>query len=285
MLRFIKKLYHQRLKDITIILLDDSKPGEDNSFTIRPNNIFVLFGISCLVLSVIFVGIFMITPLGALLYTKEDAQMRVQIEGISRRVLNLQDSLIVRDRQLNEMKNVIRLSLDTTLVLDSRFGNYFEQEQNAGQTTSLSFEAAETVNRVNPSGIVFSNILESAADFPTAYPVKGTRTRGYEPEDFHFGIDIATNDDEIITAIADGTIVNASWTVTDGYVLTIQHAGGVLSIYKHSSSVTKKSGDIVLKGDIIGTTGDVGVNSSGPHLHLEIWKNGLPQDPGMYLIQ
>ena len=285
MLRFIKKLYHQRLKDITIILLDDSKPGEDNSFTIRPNNIFVLFGISCLVLSVIFVGIFMITPLGALLYTKEDAQMRVQIEGISRRVLNLQDSLIVRDRQLNEMKNVIRLSLDTTLVLDSRFGNYFEQEQNAGQTISLSFEAAETVNRVNPSGIVFSNILESAADFPTAYPVKGTRTRGYEPEDFHFGIDIATNDDEIITAIADGTIVNASWTVTDGYVLTIQHAGGVLSIYKHSSSVTKKSGDIVLKGDIIGTTGDVGVNSSGPHLHLEIWKNGLPQDPGMYLIQ
>ena len=89
----------------------------------------------------------------------------------------------------------------------------------------------------------------------------------------------------MITSIADGTVVSASWTVSEGYVLSIQHAGGMLSIYKHCSSLTKKSGDNVLKGDIVGTTGDVGVTSSGPHLHFEIWKDGLPQDPGMYLIQ
>lgn len=138
---------------------------------------------------------------------------------------------------------------------------------------------------MNPSGIVFSNMLNSADDFPAPYPVNGTHTRGYEPDKFHFGVDIATAANELITSIADGTVVGASWTINDGYVISIQHAGGILSVYKHCSSVTKKSGDIVLKGDIVGTTGDVGLISSGPHLHFEIWKDGIPQDPALYLIQ
>lgn len=285
MLQFIKKLYEQRLKSITLILLDDSKPGEDNSFKFKPNNLFVLFWVTSLIISLFVVGIFMITPLGMLLYTKEDAQMRVQIEDVTSRVLDLQDSLLVRDRQLEEMKNVIRLSLDTTLSLDDRFASMKDLGNMQTQGSLLFNNETNRLSQVDPSGIVFSNILKSASDFPTAPPVEGTFTRGYDPDVFHYGIDIATSKNQIITALADGTVVSSSWTISDGYVVVIQHAGGVISIYKHCSSITKKSGDIVLKGDIIGTTGDVGINSSGPHLHLEIWKDGLPQDPEMYLIQ
>ena len=284
MLRFIKKLYEQRLKDITIILLDDSKPGEDNSYTIKPRNLFVIFWATSILFSLLVVAVFMITPLGALFYTKDDAQMRAQIEGITERVLNLQDSLLIRDSQLEEMKKVIRLSMDTTLALDPRFSNIEELDQPQFDGISLNPELSR-ISQVEPSGIVFSNILESAADFPASMPVEGIYTRGYEPEALHFGIDIATSKDQVVTALADGTIVSASWTISEGYVVSVQHAGGVLSVYKHCSSVSKKSGDVVQKGDIIGTTGDVGVTSSGPHLHLEIWKNGLPQDPDLYLIQ
>ena len=285
MINFLKKLYEQRLKDITIILLDDSKPGEDNSFTIRPNRLFSLFIVSCLILSVFFVGLFIITPLGALLYTKDDAQMRVEIEEITQRVINLQDSLIMRDQQLSEMKHIIRLSLDTTLTTDERFSSVFEAGTMYDDGFTFGENPANTASRVNPSGIVFSNMLNVADDFPSSYPVEGTHTRDYDPDNFHFGIDIATASNEVITSIADGTIVSASWTINHGYVISIQHAAGILSVYKHSSSVTKKSGDIVLKGDIVGTTGDVGLSSSGPHLHLEIWKDGIPQDPALYLIQ
>ncbi len=285
MIKFLKKLYEQRLKRITIILLDDSKPGEDNEFEIRPKTLLNLFVLSCLILSVFFVGLFMITPLGALLYTKEDAQMREDIEQISKRVISLQDSLIVRDQQLFEMKNIIRLSMDTTLTTDDRFTAVFESGSMYDDGLTYGDNSANTAGRVNPSGIVFSNMLNGTDDFPANYPVSGTFTREYDPGSLHYGIDIATANDEIITSIADGTVVNASWTVNDGYVLTIQHAGGILSVYKHCSSITKKSGDIVLKGDIVGTTGDVGLNSSGPHLHLEIWKDGIPQDPSLYLIQ
>ncbi len=284
-IKFIRKLYEQRFKDITVILLDDSKPGEDNSFDIKPNRLFSLFIISSVILSLVTVFLFMITPLGSLLYTKEDAVMRADIEAITDRVLSLQDSLIVRDQQLAEMKNIIRLSLDTTLTTDERFREVF----NSGGTYMAFPEYADsqvrTSSRVNPSGIVFSNNLNGMDDFPSSYPVDGTFTREYDPETFHFGIDIATTDNVPITSIADGTVINASWTINDGYVLTIQHASGIISVYKHCSSIAKKSGDIVLKGDIVGTTGDVGVSSTGPHLHLEIWKDGIPQDPALYLIQ
>ena len=285
MLRFLKKLYEQRLKVITIILLDDSKPGEDNSYSIRPNTLIYLFVISCIVISIFGVGLFMITPLGSLLYTKEDAEMRKDIEQITDRIMVLQDSLIARDRQLEEMKSIIRYSLDTTLTVDERFESVFEVGYPETDFLSFSESPSSTAERVSPSGIVFSNMLNSVDDFPSSYPVRGTQTRGYEPELFHYGIDIATTSDEVITSIADGTVVNVSWTINDGYVISIQHAGGILSIYKHCSSINKKNGDTVLKGDIIGTTGDVGITSSGPHLHLEIWKDGLPQDPELYLIQ
>lgn len=285
MLDFLKKLYEQRLKKITVILLDDSRPGEDNSYQFKPTKFFMFLTLICVMLSIFVALIFMLTPLGALLYSKEDAEMRAQVESITQRVIALQDSLIVRDYQLSEMKDVIRLSIDTTLAMDERFSSMFDNDQQLEDLFANRFDDDLTSERVSTSGIIFSNVFKAAPDFPTGFPVNGTLTRGYEPENAHYGIDVATKEEELITSIADGTIVNASWTIRDGYVISVQHAGGLLSVYKHCSSLTKKSGDVILKGDIIGTTGDVGVSSSGPHLHLEIWKDGLAQDPAIYLIQ
>lgn len=284
MFEFLKKFYEQRFKKITIILLDDSKPGKDNSYSFRPNKFFLLFGglISIVVFMVAL--IFMFTPIGSLLYSKEDVAMREQISSITESVLALQDSLTVRDNQLFEIKNIIRYSLDTTLNIDQRFNSLLGLNQNEVVNT-IELESIESPGeKLSTKGMIFSNVMNSAPDFPASYPVDGTLTRGYEPEQFHFGIDIAAKQDELITSIADGTVVNASWTISDGYVISIQHSDGILSLYKHCASLTRKSGDAVLKGDIIGSIGDVGLSSSGPHLHIEIWKDGFSQNPAMFLI-
>lgn len=285
MFDFLKKLYEQRLKKITVILLDDSRPGEDESYQFRPGRFFSFLGLMSFVLAIIVALLFMLTPLGGLLYSSEDSQMREQVEMVTERVIALQDSLNTRDYQLAEMKRVIRLSLDTTLTMDQRFSSMFNETYDNSDFMSVQFNPQSTSERVGTTGILMSNVFKTAPEFPSNYPVEGTLTRDYEPEEFHFGMDLATKMDAEITSIADGTVVNASWTISDGYVITIQHAGGIISQYKHCSSLTKKNGDVVLKGDIIGTVGDVGVSSTGPHLHFEIWKDGLPQDPAMYLIQ
>ena len=284
-IKFLKKLYEQRFKDITVLLLDDSNPSDDNAYTIRPNRLLYISGIFFLLISAIFTILFIFTPLRVFLFIADDEYMRDEIEAITEKVVRVQDSLVIRDQQLSEMKNIIQLSLDTTFKTDERFNRVFETGIIYNDAFSFGNNPASIANRINYSGLAFSNTLNAIDDFPSSYPVKGIKSRDYDPQNFHFGLDIATSNNEVISSIADGTVVSASWTINHGYVLTIQHAASILSVYKHCASVTKKSGDIVLKGDIIGIVGDVGLSSSGPHLHLEIWKDGVPQDPTLYLIK
>ncbi|MEQ9266103.1 MAG: M23 family metallopeptidase [Balneolaceae bacterium] len=284
MIEFLKKFYEQRFKRITVILLDDTKPGKDNSYSFKPSSFFLLFGTLIFLASTMVALVFMFTPLGSLLYSKEDVEMRKQVRSITESVIALQDSLTIRDSQLSEMRNIIRYSLDTTLNIDQRFNSLINLQQNETTSSIEWTSSVDTDDKLNTKGMIFSNVMKSAPDFPASYPVDGTLTRGYEPEQSHFGIDIATKSDALITSVADGTIINASWTISDGYVISIQHADGIMSLYKHCATLTKKSGDAVLKGDIIGSTGDVGISSSGPHLHIEIWKGGFSQNPAMFLI-
>lgn len=284
MIEFLKKFYEQRFKRITVILLDDTKPGKDNSYSFKPSSFFLLFGTLIFLASTMVALVFMFTPLGSLLYSKEDVEMRKQVRSITESVIALQDSLTIRDSQLSEMRNIIRYSLDTTLNIDQRFNSLINLQQNETTSSIEWTSSVDTDDKLNTKGMIFSNVMKSAPDFPASYPVDGTLTRGYEPEQSHFGIDIATKSNALITAVADGTIINASWTISDGYVISIQHADGIMSLYKHCATLTKKSGDAVLKGDIIGSTGDVGISSSGPHLHIEIWKDGFSQNPAMFLI-
>lgn len=285
MIQFLKRLFAQRSRDITLIMLDDSRPGEDESFNLRPASIFRLAWLIAVVIVIIITAVFMITPLGSMLYTREDKIVREQIEQISERIAGLQDSLETRNKQLSEMKDIIRLSVDTTFSMDRRFSAMFEQEPVETDFMTVRFEEPSMNERVGTTGILMSNIFKSSPDFPASYPVQGTLTRDYEPEEFHFGMDIATREDAPVMAIADGTVINATWTISDGFVITIQHSGGITTQYKHCASVNKKNGDVVLKGDIIGTSGDVGISSTGPHLHFEIWKDGLPQDPALFLMK
>jgi murein DD-endopeptidase MepM/ murein hydrolase activator NlpD len=283
MILFIQRLFKDRHKTVDVIILDDSKPGQDNSYRIRPNKLFISFTILSVIFSVIVALIFMLTPLGSLLYSTDEAQIRKEIQGISERVLNLQDSLNVRDQQLQEIKQVIRLNQDTTLALDDRLNNL----SITSKTDDMASQAYTNVNitdQFESGDFVSVNILKNAPDFPARSPVSGTRTRGYEPMQGHYGIDIATKENDTFVTIADGTVISNSWTIDFGYVISVQHNDGLVSTYKHCSKLYKVKGEKILKGDVLGLVGNKGISSLGPHLHLEIWKNGVSQNPVSYLI-
>ena len=285
MIDLLKKLFEQRQKEITVILLDDSKPDEDNSYRVYPNGLFgMILGISTAF--AIFVAlVFMLTPLGGLLYSTDDAEIRAQIMAVTEKAIALEDSLRQRDSQLREMKNVIRLNVDTTLNMDERFDNFFDPNDPLQNTDLMNFEETGTFDRLSQNEVLFSNVSKTAPDFPAKFPVQGSLTRGYLPDEEHYGLDIATKNNEPVINIADGAVFNSSWTINNGYVISVQHSEGVVTTYKHLSKLNKKEGDLVLKGDILGEIGNAGVLSTGPHLHFEIWKNGVPQNPEVYLIK
>jgi murein DD-endopeptidase MepM/ murein hydrolase activator NlpD len=110
-------------------------------------------------------------------------------------------------------------------------------------------------------------------------PITGFISDKYDVKKGHFGVDIVAKTNEPIKAIADGTVIMASWTQDAGYVIAIQHRGNLISVYKHNAELLKKVGSFVNAGEIISIVGNSGEMTDGPHLHFELWYNGNSLNP------
>jgi len=113
-------------------------------------------------------------------------------------------------------------------------------------------------------------------------PLFGLVTNKFEASPGHFGTDVVGRPSAPISAIYNGIVIFAEWSVTTGFVVVIQHNFNLLSVYKHNSKVFVKSGDRVKSGELIAIIGNEGEYSTGPHLHLEMWQNGIPLNPEDY---
>ena len=98
----------------------------------------------------------------------------------------------------------------------------------------------------------------------------------------HRGIDYAAPYGEVAKASASGTVNYAGWANGYGQVVYIQHRNGLTTRYAHLSKVAVSSGQQVAGGQVIGQVGATG-NATGPNLHFEVRKNGIPQNPLNYL--
>jgi murein DD-endopeptidase MepM/ murein hydrolase activator NlpD len=68
-----------------------------------------------------------------------------------------------------------------------------------------------------------------------------------------------------------------------GYSIYIQHESNIVSAYKHNAELLKAVGDKVKAGDVIAIMGNSGELTTGPHLHFELWHNGIALDPETYI--
>ena len=113
--------------------------------------------------------------------------------------------------------------------------------------------------------------------------MKGTVTNPFDPRSKHYAVDVVAPANEAIKATLEGMVVFANFTTETGYVIGIQHGNNLFSIYKHNSSLLKKAGDFVKAGDVIAIIGNSGEQTTGPHLHFELWYNSSPIDPQQYV--
>lgn len=98
----------------------------------------------------------------------------------------------------------------------------------------------------------------------------------------HHGIDIACDSGSPILAAHSGTVITAGWQNSIyGYAVLIDHGNGWQTHYAHCSKVLVKPGDTVRQGQKIALVGSTG-NSTGPHLHLELKKDGVYLNPAQY---
>ena len=98
----------------------------------------------------------------------------------------------------------------------------------------------------------------------------------------HSGLDLAAPKDSQIRSVAAGRVVFADTYAGYGNLVVVQHADQVTSHYGHCNKLLVEIGAVVKAGEIIATVGSTG-NSTGPHLHLEIRKNGKALNPRHYI--
>ncbi len=111
----------------------------------------------------------------------------------------------------------------------------------------------------------------------------GWREHPVDGEDkFHNGVDLAVNTGTSVKAFADGVVDYIGDSPIYGLYTQIDHGNGVTSFYAHCSELLVQQGQTVSMGDVIALSGDTG-NSTGPHLHFELKKEGILLNPLYYI--
>lgn len=106
----------------------------------------------------------------------------------------------------------------------------------------------------------------------------------YKVEMYHNGLDFIAPQGDAVVATADGVVTSVTTSRKGlGNVVEITHEGGYVTRYAHLADISVRKGQTVQKGKKIASVGISG-NSFIPHLHYEVLKDGLNQDPCNYLF-
>ncbi|TWH46944.1 peptidoglycan DD-metalloendopeptidase family protein [Sporomusa sp. KB1] len=116
------------------------------------------------------------------------------------------------------------------------------------------------------------------------WPTKGeiSSSFGWRWGRLHAGVDIANDIGTYVMSARAGRVIWAGWRGGYGYAVMLDHGGGYVSLYGHLDDYFVEIGQYVRAGQRIASMGSTG-NSTGPHLHFEIQRDGQPVDPMGFL--
>lgn len=268
-----------------LVVMDAETYREHWSFRLSAQNLFVGIGIVCIVLMVITFLLIAFTPLHNLIpgYTNGDV-----IDQTYHNV-TLLDSLNTKVQRQEDMMAVLGAIVSGKEITNTNENDSISRPKALGgddkrnKADSLLREdmaKSRTANGKQPTTTSAQPTMTGGQLFFP--PIKGKILTAYNPKDGHLGVDITGSMNEIIKSTATGTVFFAGFTADDGYVIAIQHAGNIITVYKHNSTLLKHTGDMVRAGEPIAYLGH-SAGSATPHLHFELWINGKTVDPLSYI--
>jgi murein DD-endopeptidase MepM/ murein hydrolase activator NlpD len=167
--------------------------------------------------------------------------------------------------------------------------NKLESPEKLKLGQKIIMPGVDTVKPAASNKIIASNkTISRGGSIPTtskgSLPVRGKITSLFGPRwgRKHEGIDIAAPTGTDVFASMDGKVSFSGWEGGYGNLVIIDHGNGLQSYYGHNSKLLVKKGQTVSKGTHIADVGSTG-NSTGPHSHFEIRKNGTAVNPYTYV--
>ena len=216
-----------------------------------------------------------------------DVTMRRNILKSAIRLDSLDEQLVLRDKYFANLNAIISGNQPAEMYVHQDTSKNYKAINFKTSPGDSSLRARiENEERYNltlgPSSPESVAGLASLHFFP---PVKGIISGRYDVRTKHFGTDIVTMPEAIVSSALDGTVIFTGWTMETGFVIEVQHSNNIVSVYKHNASLLKETGDLVRAGEAISVVGDSGeLYTSGPHLHFEIWYKGISLDPEEHIL-
>jgi murein DD-endopeptidase MepM/ murein hydrolase activator NlpD len=282
---------------LTVLVMEDAYSGVPRPYVVHPLRFWVFLGSMA---GIIALGLFLIvlaTPIREWLPGMSSAEVQHRARLSMLRVAALEDSLAAQQRYMMQLRRLIL----GEVVAESTVAS---SETHAPLPSSpLALELSPALERrssdqpavfpipelVSPSArtsipVAFRSDPLLQLQFPILPPVEGFLTRGFDAKSGHYGVDLAVEEGTMVRAIGSGYVVFADWTHAGGFVIIVQHADGYISVYKHNQRLLKQIGDRVRDREAIALSGNTGEVTTGPHLHFELWRHGLAQDPLNYFV-
>lgn len=223
------------------------------------------------------------TPLRNYLPGYMNSEVRTQIVQNALRLDSLQKLLHRQDLYIANIQDIFRgeVKADTVQSIDSL--TYLRRDSLMERTQrEMDFRRRYEENeKYNLTTIAAHPEVEGLNFYR---PTRGVVMTTFNPNEQHFGIDIAATPDESVLATLDGTVILSAYTAETGYVIQIQHSQDLISIYKHCNALLKREGDTVKGGEAIALAGSTGMQATAPHLHFELWHKGQAVNPERYIV-
>ena len=298
---FLSDLLRRPGSSHTVVVMDDREVGRTRRYDVRPKGLLAAWGGSLVVMLIVGASLLAFTPLRTFIpgYGTEQLKRNARLNAI--RVSALQDSVAVQRHYIRRLQQLVTGQVDSLartaargtpsppqptpeptderrpLPEPSGAGGDETHEQPA--LAAASFPAS-----TDGQDAARQNYVMPSLSLPVQAPVDtGFPTRSFDASDAHFGIDLAVSEGSMVRAVGAGYVVLADWTQEGGYTVAVQHADGYLSVYKHNKRLLKQTGDRVQARETLAVSGNTGGMTTGPHLHFELWRNGLAQDPRPYV--
>ncbi len=279
-------------KKFTLIIVPGDDTDHPKSYVLGKFGLITISISIFLLMLLIAFFILVYTPVGQLFpitnielenkYNKQIVQVQEKLNKLINEIVILRQYNVQLRKALGE--RVDGLDTSTTSIPNKSLIASDLRKQNNSNIEIEAFESKNENFAGNKTKILQSNFSVLEIELPLTKPTLGLITRDFAPEDGHLGIDISGKIGTLIYTPAPGTVIFSNWTYNYGYTLIIAHGSGYRTVYKHTQQLLKFEGEFVRRGDPIAIMGNTGTESSGPHLHFEIWKDGNPLNPKNYLL-
>jgi len=266
-----------------LVILNEDTFEEIFSLKLTLMNVFVVASVGAVLIIFVTTYIIAFTPLREYIPGYASSKLKKEATELALKSDSLTAALKKNDAYISSIKRILtgdvdyaRLSKDSIVASEK-----VTTDDNVFLPSEADLELRKQVEQEDKY-----NLFEQAkprVGLVLFAPVKGVLTEKYNAREKHFAVDIALAKDTPIKAIANGTVIFADWTPTNGNIAILRHNDGIISVYKHCESLTVSQGDIVRTSEVIAIAGSTGEQSTGVHLHFELWKDGYPIDPTLFI--